>query len=284
VTGLVAHQPGAGQRREPPEPAQGSLTRALVLRDLALDLHCALARQGRAPFILSGLPLFEDLQALRQTLVECLALAEEPTLRHWHTVLDRLLLDYESAFADVRQALAWVEQLKSGLDRPLPTDAEPGPGGDAVALDVAHVLGALADLTDLSPWLAQFRNDLLALSQRYWSGLFPCYDIVGLPPTNNDHESLYGQLKRQLRRQLGLSQLAQPWLKRGAWTLFKTKAMSPSDLQQRLAQVSWEDYVAERTRYERRQEHCRRRYRWRHQRDAVLKQRVAAWSKVVSGC
>jgi len=268
----------------PPEPAPGSLRRAQVIHDLALDLHGALSRQGRAPFVLSGLPLFDDLQALRQTLAACLALAEDPTLRQWQTVLDQVLPGYEAAFADISQALAWVEQIKTHLDRPWPTDTEPGLGGDAVALDVAHLLGPLADLTDLSPWLAQFRDDLLALSERYWSGLFHCYTIVGLPRTNNDHESLYGQLKRQLRRQLGVSQLGQPLLKRGAWTLFKTQATSPTDLQHRLAQVSWPDYFAERTRYERRQEQCRRRYRWRHQRDAVLQQRVAAWSKVVSRC
>lgn len=269
---------------DPPEPAQGPLTRSQVIRDLALDLHCALSRQGRAPFILSGLPLFDDLQALRQTLVACLALGEDPTLHHWQSVLDRVLPGYEPAFADIRQALAWVEQIEVLLDCPLPMDAEPGLKGDAVALELAHLLGPLADLTDLSPWLAQFRDDLLALSERYWSGLFHCYNIVGLPRTNNDHESLYGQLKRQLRRQLGFSQLGQPLLKRGAWTLFKTKAISPTDLRIRLAQVSWDDYFAERSRYERRQEQFRRRYRWRHQRDPVLQQRVADWSKVVSDC
>ena len=56
------------------------------------------------------------------------------------------------------------------------------------------------------------------------------------------------------------------------------------ELRERLAQVSWEDYAAERTRYERRQEQFRRRYRWRHQRDALLQQRVADWAQVVSDC
>lgn len=182
MTGLVAIEPVAGQRMAPPEPAPGSLRRAQVIHDLALDLHGALCRQGRAPFVLSGLPLFDDLQALRQTLAACLALAEDPTLRQWQTVLDQVLPGYEAAFADISQALAWVEQIKTHLDRPWPTDTEPGLGGDAVALDVAHLLGPLADLTDLSPWLAQFRDDLLALSERYWSGLFHCYTIVGLAP------------------------------------------------------------------------------------------------------
>ena len=92
------------------------------------------------------------------------------------------------------------------------------------------------------------------------------------------------QLQRQLRRQLGISQLREPLLRRGAWTTIQLDADSPADLQKRLAQVSWEDYAAERARYDRRQEQFRRRYRWRHHRDAVLQQRVADWAAAVSDC
>lgn len=228
--------------------------------------------------------MFDDLCALHRTLAQCLALGDDPHLRHWYTVLDEILPSYMPAFAEVRQALDWLDGIEAILDIPLPTAEEPGPGGDAVALDMAHYLGPLADATDLSPWLTQFRNDLLAVSERYWSGLFHCYNIVGLPRTNNDHESLYGQTKRQLRRQLGVSQLREPLLRRGAWTVFQVNAASPAELRERLAQVSWEDYAAERTRYERRQEQFRRRYRWRHQRDALLQQRVADWAQAVSDC
>jgi hypothetical protein len=153
-----------------------------------------------------------------------------------------------------------------------------------VALDLAHYLGQLADLTALSSWLTQYRDDLLHLSERYWSGLFHCYNIIGLPPTNNDHESLYGQTMRQLRRQLGVSELREPLLRRGAWTVFRVTASSPTALRERLAQVSWEDYAAERTRHERRQSQFRRRYHWRHQRDAVLQQRLINWAEAVFGC
>jgi hypothetical protein len=228
--------------------------------------------------------MFGDLCALRQTLAQCLALGDDPHLRYGYTVLDGILPSYTPAFAEVRQALDWVKGIEAILDIPLPTVEEAGSGGDAVALDLAHYLGPLADVTDLSPWLTQFRDDLLDVSERYWSGLFHCYNVVGLPPTNNDHESLYGQTKRQLRRQLGVSELREPLLRRGAWTVFQVDAASPAELKERLAQVSWEDYSAERARYEQRQEQFRRRYRWRHQRDAVLQQRVADWADVVSNC
>jgi hypothetical protein len=249
-----------------------------------LDFQYALSRRGRAPFILAGLPMFDDLCALRQTLAHCLALGHDPHLHHWHTVLDRILPAYEPDFVEVRQAHDWVHGIEAILDSSLPTAEEPGPGGDAVALNLAHYLGRLADLTNLAPWLTQFRDDLLDVSERYWSGLFHCYDVVGLPPTNNDHESLYGQTKRQLRRQLGVSELREPLLRRGAWAVLQVGVASPAELRERLAQVSWEDYAAERVRYERRQAQFRRRYRWRHRRDSVLQQRVADWAQAISGC
>lgn len=222
--------------------------------------------------------MFEDLCAYRQALAQCLALGDEPHLRQWYTVLDQTLPLYQAAFEQVELALDWVAGIKQVLAEPTALD------GNAVARQLAHYLGQLADIPDLSPWLAHFRDDLLAVSERYWSGLFHCYDIEGLPSTNNDHESRYGQLKRQLRRQLGLSQLREPLLRRGAWTLFQIEATSPAELKERLAQVSWDDYALERTRYDQRQAQFRRRYRWRHQRDVVLQQRVTAWAEAVSDC
>jgi hypothetical protein len=143
----------------------------------------------------------------------------------------------------------------------------------------------LADRSDLSPWLTTFRDkELFARSERYWSGLFHCYGIAGLPRTNNDHESLYGQIKRGLRRQRGVEDLRDPLRRHGAWLVFQNHAESPEELRERLAQVPWEDYFAERARYEERQAVFRRRYQWRHQREAVRQQRVDAWAEAILNC
>ncbi len=267
-----------------PASAPESDTRAQVVRDLAFDLQQALARQGRAPFTLSGLPMWADLQALQTTLGQCLQLAEDPHLRHWYGVLDELLPSYATRFAEVQQAHQWVTEIADLLDQPLP-NAPPSEGnGDQVAVDLAHHLGSLADLPELSPWLTQFRTHLFQLSDRYWSGLFHCYDVEGLPATNNAHESLFGQTKRQLRRQLGVRELREPLLRRGAWLVLRRATTSPEQLQADLRQVSWVEYRAERARFTHRQTQFQRRYRWRHQRDAVLQQRLADWAEAISGC
>lgn len=258
--------------------------RAQVVRALARDLQQALARQGRAPRVLSGLPLWTDLQALQDTLAQCLQVAEEPHLRQWYTALEAHLPAYAAAFAEVQQAQDWVTAIAAILAQPLPTVTDPSVDGDAVALNLAHHLGRLADLTDLTPWLTHFRDDLLRLSERYWSGLFHCYDQVGLPATNNAHESLFGQTKRHLRRQRGIRELREALLRHGAWLVFRPEATSPEELQADLAQVSWAEYTTERARYDRRQAQFHHRYRWRHQRDAVLQQRLADWAEATSAC
>ena len=85
--------------------------------------------------------MFDDLCAWQQALGQCLALGDDPHLRHWYTVLDETLPPYEPAFVEVGQALGWVGGIDAILDIPLPTAEEPGPGGDAVAQQLAHYLG-----------------------------------------------------------------------------------------------------------------------------------------------
>lgn len=294
VTGLAISVAGAAQpaavpaataeEEEPAEKDAAAVARAAVVYDMALLLRAALSRKGRAPFGLSGRPMFDDLCALRDTLAECLQIAEDGTLRQWHTVLEHTLPAYQPAFDEIQRARDWLQEIHEILDVPPPTTDKPGAGSPAVAAKLQKYLDKLAGAAELSPWLIQFRDALLALSQRYWSGLFHCYDIVGLPRTNNQHEQRYGQVKRQLRRQSGLSDLRRFLLRRGAWAIFQSTAASPAKLQEQLAKVSLEDYCAERAGYEQRQAQLRYRYHWRHQRATLLQQLRTAWTTAALNC
>lgn len=276
VTGLILT--GSSE----PTPAWAEAPNAVgpeVVQAYARVLTESLGRRGRAPFVLAGLALWDDLQAIRDSLARCLAWQEDPYLRHWHDTLARLLSAYEQSFAEVRLGKEWVDTLRRILDEaPLPSREEPGPGGDEVARRFAHALGRLADGPELSPWLEGFRRHLFTVSERYGSGLFVCYDIVGLPRTTNDLEGLFGQTKRCLRRQSGLSQLRQPLQRQGAWLLYRSREETVAALQSRLAQVPVEDYRAERARFACRQECVRHRYHWHRDRAAVLAQLEGRWA------
>lgn len=47
---------------------------------------------------------------------------------------------------------------------------------------------------------ARFYEQVIAVTRRYWKGLFACYDVEGLPRNNNALESFFRTLKWHLRR------------------------------------------------------------------------------------
>ena len=270
--------------RAEPEPVSSGASvsvaaEAAVVQGYARALVEALGRRGRAPFVLAGLALWDDLQAIRASLARCLAWREDPRLRLWHDILAEILPAYEPAFAAVRQGKEWVEMLRNILDEaPLPTREDPGPGGNEVARRFAHGLGWVAVQEVRCPWLEGFRKHIFTVSERYWSGLFVCYDVRGLPRTTNGLESLFGQTKQALRRQTGLRQVRRPLQRQGAWLFYRSREESVADLHRRLSQVPVEAYRAERERFARRQERCRFRGQWRRRRGALLAGLEGLWA------
>ena len=71
-------------------------------------------------------------------------------------------------------------------------------------------LDALPTVAPLSPdehksgW-SSFRDHVVLTSQRWWKGLFFCYDNENLPSTNNSTEAFFGALKGFSRRVTGRS-------------------------------------------------------------------------------
>ncbi|MBV7327397.1 hypothetical protein KFU94_03885 [Chloroflexi bacterium TSY] len=108
-------------------------------------------------------------------------------------------------------------------------------------------LDTLSQRQELPPWLARFRSQLIAITKRSWSGLFHCYNIDGLPRSNNALESLFGLGKRLIRRRLGVQQLRESLRRHSPWALIVTNASSVEKLIALFRQVSIDDYLAQRT-------------------------------------
>lgn len=257
-----------------------------IVRDFALDLKICLSRQGRAPFIFSGLPMLDDLTALRDTILACLKINEDPYLRHWADVLTRILPDYTDDFAEVAQAQKWVKEISTILKGPpnllmLASHSIPHPSittGQCVKHQFKAFLKRLFLMTDLSPFLNQFRTKLFGITNRYWAGLFHCYDISGLPRSNNALESLFGQAKRQIRRRLGIHSLRDALRRQAPWALLETTATSVDELLVLFQHVSLDDYHAQRALFDARLQQLLHRFRFRHRRDALLQQRLSDWA------
>ena len=78
------------------------------------------------------------------------------------------------------------------------------------ALDAPEVQRCLQTLLDVmardrekAGALAPAIDHFLKVSRSYWSGLFHCYSVEGLPRTNNDLEQFFGSSRHHERRATG---------------------------------------------------------------------------------
>jgi hypothetical protein len=251
---------------------------AAVVQGYAQVLQTSLGRTSQNVFDLAGLHLYEDLQAIGASLQRCCQQHAHPVLQTWQTALARILPAYATPFAEVAQAHTWLAELRDVFDQAqLPTRTRPSPGAATVAHDVTQRLTQLSEPVTPSPWLTDYQSHLRALTTRYAAGLFVCYDVVGVPRTNNALETVFGQTRRQVRRQSGFKQVRRILLRHGAWLLYQPDD-SVAALQDRLQQVAHEAYDQERRRFEARQQGFRNRYRWQHDRTAVLNRLEQLWT------
>ena len=78
-------------------------------------------------------------------------------------------------------------------------------GADSATVQARYVV-LLADIqTEATPTpnLQQMAAEFAKVTASYGAHVFPCYDVAGLPRTNNDLEQLFGGVRHQLRRATG---------------------------------------------------------------------------------
>lgn len=85
---------------------------------------------------------------------------------------------------------------------------------------LAEMAARQAEAGALAPAIAHF----LKVTTSYWPGLFHCYDVAGLPPTNNDLEHLFGSVRYRERRATGRKHGAPGLVVRGAVRLIAAVA------------------------------------------------------------
>jgi len=102
-----------------------------------------------------------------------------------------------SLWPDIRTAYRWIHRAARLLDNPA------GESGARVRHHYQGMLGAMQRWRDRAGTLAPGIQHFLKVTRSYWPGLFYCYDIVGLPRTNNDLEHVFGTHRYHERRTTG---------------------------------------------------------------------------------
>lgn len=222
-----------------------------LVADYAARLRRVLSRCGRKPFRLAGLRLYADLLDLLGSLEISLShLPDEPRLTCFADAIRDGLRDFEEDYAWIAEGYTWVVDIADILDVPLPEPGAEVP--DRLLSEEVHdclnaYLNRLEQRTDLSAPLIKFRKHLRALTQRYAPGLFHCYDIPGLPRTDNDLESVFGRVRRQTLRTSGPHHAKRRLHEEGAWLLFDFVSSEHEQLE-RLQRVSLNEWRKERQR------------------------------------
>ena len=111
-----------------------------------------------------------------------------------------------------------------------------------------------------------------------WWGLFACYQVAGLPRTNNELETFLRRLKTGQRRITGRKNVHDFIVRYGRFVAFLDHTESQEALLARLYPVSQDDFARERDWLDTIQERAGKNYRFRRQRTIFLEALEARWT------
>jgi hypothetical protein len=245
-----------------------------VITQLMRHTRYLLTLTGRPPFRLAGLETYERLQNVARCSLNLLAQRYEPRLARLYQGLQEALSPFAQTSEELQQGAAWLRDIAYILE---PAATPP--------LSAAHIAGQLRGYLDtvrrwptVTPPLDAFGRHLDKVSRSYWPGLFHCYDVPGLPRTNNELESRFRDTRRRLLRTTGQKGLTQRTLQRqGAWELLP-RPPTEAQVLDAVCQTPPEELVQERQRFAAHRQRFRLQSRSLKQTQAQFDQLRQQWS------
>jgi hypothetical protein len=245
-----------------------------VITQLFRHTRSLLTLKGRPPFRLAGLETYERLQNVAQCSLDLLAERYDPRLAQLYQGLQAALTPWAETYHTVHQGAAWLHDIAYILE-PCPTHPM---SAAQVAGQLRSYLDTVRQWPDVTPSLYTFGRHLDKVSRSYWSGLFHCYDVPGLPRTNNALESHFRETRRRLLRTTGQKGLTQRTLQRqGAWELLP-RPPTESQLLDAVCQTPPEELAQERQRFAAYRQRFRLQSRSLRQTQAQFNQLRQQWS------
>jgi hypothetical protein len=118
-------------------------------------------------------------------------------LTRLRAILGKGLEATEAMWPDVRVAFGWVHRAAAILRNKRGLDAA------GVRRRYRGLVAAIARHRRAAGRLAEEFTHFLKVTRSYWAGLFRCYEVEGLPRTNNDLEQFFGAYRYHERRSSG---------------------------------------------------------------------------------
>jgi hypothetical protein len=183
---------------------------------------------------------------------------------------------YTVQLARLRRQRDWLIELQRLL-KPKPENSD----SKAVERQVDRYLNQLAQDDSLDGTDQAIAQHIVTTFRNRWWGLFVCYDVPGLPATNNKLEGFFGHLKTNQRRITGHKSVNSFVLRYGAYAAFVDKSESKADLLTRFQQFDRAAYQRERQQLQRILSERKDYHRFCHKLDTVVKELEAEWDVAV---
>ena len=245
-----------------------------VITQLFRHTRYLLTLKGRPPFWLAGLETYERLHNVAQMSLDLLAERYDPRLAQLYQGLQSALTPMTEPYHALHQGAAWLRDIAYILE-PCPTQPL---SAAQIAGQLRGYLDTVVRWPDVTPTLSAFGRHLDKVSRSYWPGLFHCYDVPGLPRTNNALESHFRETRRRLLRITGQKGLTQRTLQRqGAWELLP-RPSTEAQLLETVGQTPPADLAQERQRFAAHRQRFRLQSRSLRQTQAQFNQLRQTWS------
>jgi hypothetical protein len=203
-----------------------------------------------------------------------------------HRLLQRLIKIaslhrlYAEQVTRLERQRSWLIDLQRLL-KPTRQQGIPPPTGQEIETQVDQYLVTLSQHNDLDETDRAIAEHIITTFRHRWWGLFVCYDVPGLPATNNDLERFFGRLKTHQRRITGRKSVNSFVLRYGAYAAFVDLSEPKADLLARLRQVDRTAYLQERQQLQRILVERQQYHRFCHNLDAVVKELEVEWQTAV---
>lgn len=175
-----------------------------------------------------------------------------------------------------RQWLIDLEHLLDPEQRPAPTSHSVLKAVDDYLCNLLTQVQKNPDPTDQT--VAAHINKMF---HSFWWGLFVCYDVEGLPRTNNELERFIRQIKMGQRRVSGRKNVHDFVIRYGSYVAFIDYSESEADLLARLQLVSHQDFLIQRQSLNLALLQEQKKHRFRHHRPSFLSDLEQRWADAV---
>lgn len=167
-----------------------------------------------------------------------------------HVLLRRLMavtrrrLPFADRVERYRRQRQWLIDLEHLLD----PEREPPKTSAGVSQAVERYLVDLTTCRTHDIEDQRIADHINQVVRNFWWGLFVCYDVEGLPRTNNELERFIRQIKMGQRRVSGRKNVHDFVIRYGAYAALVDDTESQDELLARLEQVDQEEFLKERKR------------------------------------